>query len=271
MANINAPEVDYFLSYAGEIKGKLDRLKNLINNRAANGNYHEEIIRVMLRNFLSKRFSVKTGFIYRDSEHISKQIDIMIVDENEPAAYIFQEGDFAVVLPKAVVTVLEVKTSLDKASFRDSVLNIKAAKELFELPAQLTGIIFGYRSSLPSDKNLDAWFKDSELMSLSEGRALWPNAIEFFERGCLLFAPFNLQHYHKFYRYDNLKNPQDDVGWHLSIVLALVLSSCENKVARERRTFSDGVAQSLIQAEGAKQSIARYAFGEGKTDAPSQS
>ncbi|QQR52000.1 hypothetical protein IPG36_05360 [bacterium] len=92
MANIKSAEISYYDSFAAEMMGKFQRLAKLVNHGGINGDYHEEILRTVLRNFLSKRYSVKTGFIYQDSEHVSKQVDILIIDENVPAAYIFQEG-----------------------------------------------------------------------------------------------------------------------------------------------------------------------------------
>src|SRR5260221_13435972 len=164
MANINAPDIEYFKSYADEIAGKFQRIKSLVKHREASGNYHEEILRTVLRNFLTKRFSVKQGFIYKDKEQVSNQIDIMIIDENSPAAYLFQEGDFAIVIPEAVIAVIEVKTTLDATSFDAGVDNIASAKKLAEFPVRLTGILFGYQGTEPSNSNLNAWFKRESTM-----------------------------------------------------------------------------------------------------------
>src|SRR3989338_2723259 len=129
MANINAPQIEYFESFANEITSKFRRLQNLVDHPTASGDYHEEILRTVLRNFLSKRFSVKKGFIYAGPEKVSKQIDLLVVDENSPAAYIFQEGDFAIVMPEAVVAVMEIKTTLNAPDFDFSIQNIASAKQ----------------------------------------------------------------------------------------------------------------------------------------------
>src|SRR3989338_6665288 len=124
MANINAPRIEYFESFANEILSKFRRLQSIVGHPTTSGDYHEEIIRTVLRNFLSKRFSVKKGFIYASQDKVSKQIDLIVIDENSPAAYIFQEGDFAIVIPQAVVAVMEVKTTLNAPNFDQALENI---------------------------------------------------------------------------------------------------------------------------------------------------
>jgi Domain of unknown function (DUF6602) len=114
----------YYDSFAEEMVAKFRRVGHLIPNKATNGYYHEEILRSVLRNFLSKRFSVKTGFVYKSPQEFSNQIDIMIIDEYEASAYIYQEGDFAIVRPRSVVGVLEVKTLLRSGDFDEALDNV---------------------------------------------------------------------------------------------------------------------------------------------------
>jgi hypothetical protein len=91
----------YYDSFAKEIISKFQRVRSLVSHNPTNGEYHEEILKVVLKNFLSKRFSVKTGFVYKNEFEVSNQVDIMIVDEYRVSAYIYQEGDFAIVRPSA--------------------------------------------------------------------------------------------------------------------------------------------------------------------------
>ena len=104
----------YLDSFAKELSSKFRRINHLTTSgRTAIGNYHEEILKVALQNFLSKRYSIKTGYIYYDDQNVSNQIDLMIIDENNSFSYLFQEGDFAIVKPDAVVCAIEVKSRLD--------------------------------------------------------------------------------------------------------------------------------------------------------------
>lgn len=272
MANINPLDITYFESFADEIESKFNRLKLLISHPGSSGNYHEEILRTVLRNFLSKRYSVKTGFVFKDKDNVSNQIDILIIDEDEPAGYIFQEGDFAVVIPEAVVATMEVKTTLNAGDFDKAVANTTSVKKLFEFPTNITSIIFGYQGTTPSDNNLNNWFKRPVPSRVPNDKPYGTDAIMFFTDGCLLTTHDQRgewakggSYYHKLFRDDKVKQKSiSDRGWQVSILLALIVSACEHKDFQISRRFKNGsVADRLIQMEGAMTSHSRFAFGEG--------
>ncbi len=263
MANINAPSIEYFESFAAEVQSKFERVKRLTSNKSASGDYHEEVIRTILRNFLTKRFSVKNGFIFKSEDEISNQVDILIIDENSPAAYLFQEGDFAIVLPESVIAAIEVKTTLNAQDFDSAIKNIASVKSL---SGAIRGIIFAYRGTSPSDENLDSWFKRSAALGLKGKHHLGPEAIMFFEAGMLLMQfdeegspKMGERYFKKVYR----ENDKKDTGWQLSIVLALILAACESADVRRTHFFADSTAQKLIQMKGSMASLTRFSFGEG--------
>ncbi|KKS05039.1 hypothetical protein A2W45_01670 [Candidatus Curtissbacteria bacterium RIFCSPHIGHO2_12_41_11] len=272
MANINAPEVEFFESFASEIESKFQRIKSLVSHRVASGDYHEEIIRTVLRNFLSKRYSVKKGFIYKSQSEVSKQLDILIIDENSPAAYLFQEGDFAIVIPESVIAVMEIKTTLNSNDFDIAIENIASAKKLVEFPVNLTGIIFGFDGTSPSDKNLDNWFKRVIPAKFKDSpeNVLGANMIMFFTAGCLLAryrddGIWDLagKYYHKMFRDDSVKKSISDTGWQLSVVLAMIVSSCERGEISRTGRIVESKALRLIQGDGSMISHSRFAFGGG--------
>ena len=126
----NSINQKYFESFASESAGKFRRINHLTTNaRVAIGNYHEAILKVAIKNFLSDRYTVKTGYIYFDDQNISDQVDILIIDENYSFSYLFKEGDFAIIKPEAVVCAIEVKSVLNKQNFEQAILNITRAKE----------------------------------------------------------------------------------------------------------------------------------------------
>lgn len=261
MANINAPKIEYFQSYAEEIKSKFQRIKNLVSHNVSSGDYHEEILRNILRNFLTKRYSIKKGFIYATPESVSKQIDIMIIDENTPAAYLFQEGDFAVVMPDAVLGMIEVKTTLNNQEFKTAIENISSAKNLYKYPMHFLGILFGYQGSPASDDTLNQWFKNQEPSSYQSNIYHCPEAILFFTDGCLLIRPKpSEKYYHKLFK--DLENTKD-LGWQLSVLLAMILNACEKRDVFKERLFRELTSPNLVQTQNASYSDIRFAFGEG--------
>jgi hypothetical protein len=114
---VSGDPYELYDSFANELAARFRRVGNLVSHAPSTGNYHEDILRDVLRNFLSKRFSIKTGFVYKDAEQVSNQIDILVVDEYDASAYIFQEGEFAIVRPQSVVAAIEVKTKLTRMDF----------------------------------------------------------------------------------------------------------------------------------------------------------
>lgn len=109
-----------YQNYAKELISKIGRLNLLVKHAPSIGTFHENIVSNYLKNFLSRRFSVKTGFVFNtDSHEVSPQLDILVIDENVPSAYLFQDGEFVVAVPEAVVCAIEIKTNFDKEAFED--------------------------------------------------------------------------------------------------------------------------------------------------------
>jgi hypothetical protein len=271
MANIKSAELSYYDSFAAEMMGKFQRLSRLISHSESNGNYHEEILRTVLRNFLSKRYSVKTGFIYQDSEHVSKQIDILVIDENVPAAYIFQEGDFAVVSPRAVIAAVEVKTTLSPTGFEDALRNIASAKQFSEFHVDIAGIIFAYqKDSPPIDATISDWFKRPSAQEVVTcGIKAGPDLITFFKDNYSLmrFNPINKlindsENYRKFYQEEGEEDSK--IGWQLSVILSMVVSVCERNEFKKTRMFNnDSQANKLLEAAQLSMGEEEFKLGKG--------
>jgi Domain of unknown function (DUF6602) len=271
MANINRISTAYFDGFAAELTGKLGRLNHLITHSGSTGTYHEEIVRTVLRNFLSKRFSVKTGFIYKDDENVSSQIDILIVDENAPAAYVFQEGDFAVVIPEAVIAFIEVKTTLTSQEFHKALKNIASAKKLMEFPVNHAGLVFGFQSS-PSlqssltDTRAGRWFQKAKPDDyiVGTGKFLGPDAIIWLKENYSIMR-FDLEKkaIAAGLDYRSLRNPDGTTGWQLSILLAMVVGACEFAEFKRTRQFAQTQAARLLGMESMEVSDEKFVFGEG--------
>lgn len=267
MANINALPIEYFGSFASEIQSKLHRLSKIVKHPTTQGDYHEEIIRVVLRNFLPKRFSVKKGFVYKGPEQVSKQIDLMVVDENSPAAYVFQEGSFAIVLPQAVVAVMEIKTNLNANDFDKGLENIASAKSLMELPGALTSILFGFDGTQPSNDNLDVWFKRPTPSRFMNQKAHTPNAVVFFTASTLLLSldqQNKLSSSGEYHRVE-FEDREKLVDFQLSLILAMIINACEDKESRATHYFSEKQGFRLTQLERSNIDPTKFSFGAGKS------
>lgn len=271
----------YYDSFADEMMGKFQRLSKLVTHRYSNGAYHEEIIRSVLRNFLPTRFSVKTGFIYKDDTHVSRQIDILVIDENVPTAYIFQEGDFAVVRPDAVIAAIEVKTTLSSKDFGDALRNIASAKELVGSRFGLAGIIFGYQrdsDAAPTNSTISNWFKRQEAKDIaSDGLKLGPDLITLFRHEYSLMR-LNLQTntindselYYRFGYDPTLDAEGPQIGWQLSVMLSFLIGVCEHRQFTQTQTFSNSSEAGKLISDLSIVAYDDIAFklGEGKISPP---
>jgi hypothetical protein len=264
----------YFESFANELAGKFRRINHLTTNaRVAIGNYHEEILKVAIRNFLSDRYSVKTGYIYYDDENISNQIDILIIDENYSFSYLFKEGDFAIVKPEAVVCAIEVKSVLDRKNFEMAFANITQAKIIKQksLTGQLAGLIFAYDSSTTSNKWLEKCFLSSKLDSLKDSDSFWPNAILFFNKAeFLLFDSKggqdtkNVKYYSRLYKETNLSKKDNfkiNQSYKLAVFISYIVAALGgNEISASNRFVQNNFSQ-LIDNSGQKLGIDGFRVG----------
>lgn len=132
-------------AYAGmigdEFSSKLNRLSQIIgiNHELSVGEYKESLLKSCLKNFLPKRYSVGTGFIifvedspmrnlYPDNTDISHlkshstshQLDVIVYDDNDFAP-LFRDGDFVILRPESVRSIIEVKGFLDGSNTKSCI------------------------------------------------------------------------------------------------------------------------------------------------------
>lgn len=267
--------IKFFESIAKEIEGKFRRISHILQKaNLKSGEYHEEILRSTLGNFLSARFSVKTGYIWLNDEKQSKQIDILIIDENCPFGYLFKEKDFAIVRPEAVVAVIEVKTVLKYEQLVEGFENIYSAKSLKKEAlghyGHILGIVFGYESNKTIDNQLlDKWFKSEEIAKFEkEVAALWPDVLFFFQNNTYLLKDQNAlkRNTNKEYYYRLYKDRQRNLkAWQLSLMIAAILTACENEVNVSQNIVSIKPYKStqLLDFEGAMQGVDGFRPKEG--------
>lgn len=127
-----APMTDlaFYEGLAQEMLGRLNRLRSFTQHNLSVGLHHEEILRSTIRNIISPRFQLRSGFAFAGQGAVSRQGDILIVDESDPAPYFFREGDLVVVRSRALACVIEVKTTLNKKAFLDSLINLASFQEV---------------------------------------------------------------------------------------------------------------------------------------------
>ncbi len=141
------PYEGYFEQIDEEFLLMNKKLKNLVRNRTALGLENESILREFLKNYIPKHYSVGHGFIFKNHDEISNQCDILIYDSSFFPP-LFKQGDFVVLSPESVMSVIEVKTEIGpgKDFLDNSIKNIRSVRRL---NSRISGLIFGYRGSYP--------------------------------------------------------------------------------------------------------------------------
>jgi len=239
--------LEYFSGIAQELIGKINRVGCLVKkSNLKSGEYHEEIIRHFLRGFMTKRYSLKTGYIYLDEETTSRQVDILLIDEHVPFTYMFQEGDFVIVRPEPVVAAIEIKTRLDRGEFRNAFENIVTAKKIKHRAlgyyGHIFGAVFGFFSNKMIDKAcLDTWFKDSLVSKhAKDAGILWPDEIFFFDNKLTLSlqetpAPDKRGNY--FYQAIHPSNGSDYHALQLALLVGILFAVCDSEDQNQKGRF----------------------------------
>lgn len=131
--------IKYWSSIGQEFSSKIDRVSHLIGDehQPSSGRYRERLLIEMITKFLPKKYDVGTGFIlfptlfssdskkstYSTFTHeVSKEIDIIIYDSLNYSP-IYKDGDFIIVKPESVRSVIEVKSTLNLEEIQKSVNN----------------------------------------------------------------------------------------------------------------------------------------------------
>lgn len=116
----------YHQSITNELLAITHRVDSIVKNHWLTvGEDKESVFRSILRRLLPDSISVCRGFIASNAE-CSTQIDVLIIDQKKPKIY--KEGDLVIVMPDAVVGVIEIKSSFDGQKER-----IKAIEKLIKI------------------------------------------------------------------------------------------------------------------------------------------
>ena len=107
--------LEYQKSISKELLSIKDRLRNFIDDHhwPEDGRYKEIILTDILRKHLPKSVSVGTGFVMGE-QGLSTQVDIIIYRNDFPV--MFRQSDFVIVVPEAVLGIIEVKSRITGAT-----------------------------------------------------------------------------------------------------------------------------------------------------------
>jgi len=154
--NSNTPT--FLESVANEIIAKYRRLDSILTHAPTKGNYHEKILRDVIKNYLPSSFSIGTGFIINKKGETSTQMDVLVVDNLDPRSFAYKDGDFFVATEIAVTSFGEVKTYCKRNEFIDAFHNLLDSSIILggDNSARVTSFIFCY-DAYASTKTFSKW------------------------------------------------------------------------------------------------------------------
>jgi len=254
---------DYFQNLAFELKSKFKRVNNFTSHTGSIGNYHEQALKSVISQSLPSRFSLKTGFVYFSQEKVSRQVDILIVDESEPTSYFLQDGDFVIVHPDAVVAAIEVKTKLNKKDLQSASENLASVIEVCSnrnYPNKKFTVTFIFSYSAPSfnPEKLGKYFKSCKPLAFNrypmsifvEGnyflQLLGGAANNAIPRGLHPVRMFGI-------------SPEEENLLHISLFLSSIRKACEAHTGKSSNPFNYSLINNFNGITTAKQ---YFKFGE---------
>lgn len=139
---------EFFRLKTEELLNEILQIKTFIKKHNPTiGVLTEEILRKFLKTYLPKGVAVEQGFVIDESGSLSRQIDIIIYDDQFYAP-LYRINDIVVVPNKSVLSIIEVKTTVkSKSAFHEiiryfasisPILDYKTDKHLFIYNASAT-------------------------------------------------------------------------------------------------------------------------------------
>lgn len=138
----------YFQVAAEEFSGRLAQVRSFIKKHNPTiGALTEEVVRDFLRRHLPGGVEVQQGFILSDDGEISPQCDVLIYDRDAYAP-LYSINDIVVIPARAVIAVVEVKTTINKSIFHKT---IDYFKKLADVAPSISTYLFIFDSRSIAD------------------------------------------------------------------------------------------------------------------------
>lgn len=99
-----------------------------IEHNLEDGKYREYLVKNVLEKIIPSKYSITNGFIIDSDNNISDEMDIIIYDKNYVPP--FFDETYTVVPIESVITVIQVKTTLNSKTLKDSIANLNSIDKL---------------------------------------------------------------------------------------------------------------------------------------------
>ena len=120
---MSAHSIEFCRGIAKVIQGESEKAASYVKHGVSLGTLREKIITRLLRDNTPGAWDVETGFVLDGkTQEVSRQCDVLVHDSSGVAPY-YRWENFVVVDSQQAKSVIEVKSELDKETFKD-ILNV---------------------------------------------------------------------------------------------------------------------------------------------------
>lgn len=219
---------------AEEVSIKFKKISAYTNHGPTIGGYREAVIKELIENFISERFTVCTGFVYDiETETSSNQMDILIVDENYPSAYLLKTSDFIIANKDAVVCAIEIKSSFTKTILNDI---CKKCLSIKQLSSGINFLAFCFGSKVKHN-GLAGIYNKLELSDLH-----YSDHITLYGLGTITKLEENGEIFHKMF----WDHTPDFCSTELKVFLSYIMKSCLARDGIDDNPFAKYKPKALI-------------------------
>lgn len=144
---------EFFRLKTEELLNEILQIKTFIKKHNPTvGILTEEILRRFLVTYLPKSVAVEQGFVINEKGDLSKQIDIIIYD-NQLYSPLYRVNDIVVVPNKSVLAVIEVKTTMNgKTAFHEIIKYFDSVSHILDYTTEKHLFIYNAATSAKLDE-----------------------------------------------------------------------------------------------------------------------
>jgi hypothetical protein len=122
---------DYYSSYRDELLARRDRIRSLTKQSKVQGDYHEALIRELVREQVPEKYKVGHGLVYeKTSGKRSHECDVLVYGTETRPLFEFKSQDLVIAKPDSVKFVIQVKSKLTSKTLKDAINNLRSVKTM---------------------------------------------------------------------------------------------------------------------------------------------
>jgi len=120
-----------YSSRRDELLAQREQIRSLTKQSKVQGDYHEALIRELVRKQVPEKYKVGHGLVYDEREEkTSQECDVIVYGTETKPLFEFESQDLVIANPDTVKFVIQVKSKLTSKTLMDAIQNLKSVKTI---------------------------------------------------------------------------------------------------------------------------------------------